>query len=83
MASAAPSREDVANQVHHAIIAMQDALTHLWASVLAIEVVDVAPGGETKRPEVLEALKGNYLRWQQSQSSLDAAFQSWTAVVGA
>lgn len=76
------SRDEVADKVHHAIIAQQNALTHLWASVLAVEVVDVAPGGETKRQEVLNSLNGDYLRWKESQASLDEAFQTWTTVVG-
>ena len=78
-----PTRDDIANQVHSSIITLQDALTHLWAAVLAVEVIDVAPMTEAKRREVQEALKTAYLNWKEAQAALDAAFPEWSAVVGA
>lgn len=83
MTNEASSRDEVADQVHHAIIALQDSLTHVWTSMLAVEVVDAVPGGEVKRSDALEALREDFLRWQEAQLSLDAAFHAWTALVGA
>jgi len=76
-------RDEVANRVHEHILSLQDALTHLWAAVLAVEVVDASPGGELKRDEILCTLKKAYHQWQESQSNLESTFQEWTAVVGA
>lgn len=80
-----PTRRTLASEdVNRRVIALQDALTRLWASVVAVEVVDeigagVCPQG---REDVLQQVLAASQEWHEGHVALEDAVAEWVTAVG-